>query len=122
MLGNKQSYNTYLLLCAAVFALIFLFVQKGVGQTNSAGRYLDSQGGMTADGAVGVALENNGEIQALRKETEAARAMVKQAGLRPNPTLSASGAKQIGGADNNQMAEVILPLELGGRQMGRAHV
>lgn len=107
------------LLCAAAFALIFLFVHKGACQTNSAGRYQDPQSGMTADGAVGVALENNGEIQALRKETEAARAMVKQAGLRPNPTLSASGAKQIGGADNNQMAEVMLPLELGGRRKAR---
>jgi len=110
------------LFCAAVFALILLFVHKGAGQTNSAGRYLDPQSGMTADGAVGVALENNGEMLALRKEAEAARAMVKQAGLRPNPTLSASGAKQIGGADNDQMAEVMLPLELGGRRKARIAV
>ena len=85
-------------------------------------RYLDPIGGMSADQAVALALENNGELQAMRKEVEASRAMVKQAGLRPNPTLMASGAKQIGGADNNQMAEVMLPLELGGRRGARIAV
>ncbi len=85
-------------------------------------RYLDQAGGMTADAAVALALENNGELQAFRKEVEASRAMIKQAGLRPNPTLNASGAKQIGGADNNQMAEVMLPLELGGRRAARIAV
>ena len=85
-------------------------------------RYLDQIGGMTADQAVALALENNGEIQALRKEVEAARALVKQAGLRPNPKLTASGAKQINGADNNQMADVMLPLELGGRRAARIAV
>ena len=48
--------------------------------------------------------------------------MVKQAGLRPNPKLTASGARQIGGVDNNQMAEVMLPLELGGRRRARIAV
>lgn len=85
-------------------------------------RYLDQTGGMTADKAVALAIENNGELQALRKEVEAARALVKQARLRPNPKLAASGAKQMGGADNNQMAEVMLPLELGGRRAARIAV
>src|SRR6185369_15334351 len=84
--------------------------------------YLDMQNGMTADQAVALAFENNGELQASRKEVEAARALVKQAGLRPNPKLDASGAKQINGADNNQMAEVMLPLELGGRRAARIAV
>jgi len=77
---------------------------------------------MTADAAVLLALENNGELQAMRKEADAARALVKQARLRPNPTLVTSGAKQIGGKDNNQMAEVMLPLELGGRRAARIAV
>ena len=85
-------------------------------------RYLDQVAGTTADQAVALALENNGELQAVRKEVEAARALVKQAGLRPNPTLAASGAKQITGADNNQMAELMLPLELGGRRSARIAV
>lgn len=77
---------------------------------------------MTADQAVALALENNGELQALRKEVEASRSLVKQARLRANPKVTASGAKQIGMADNNQMAEVMLPLELGGRRSARIAV
>jgi cobalt-zinc-cadmium efflux system outer membrane protein len=84
--------------------------------------YLDMQNGMTADQAVALALENNGELQALRKEADAARSLVKQAGLRANPKLNTGGTKQIGGADNTQMAEVMLPLELGGRRGARIAV
>lgn len=89
---------------------------------DSSARFLDQVVGMTADQAVALALENNGELQAVRKEVEASRAMVKQAALRPNPKVSASGAKQINGADSNQMAEVMLPLELGGRRSARIAV
>ena len=80
------------------------------------------QNGVTADAAVALALENNGELQASRKEVDAARSMVKQARLRPNPTLSASGAKQINGRDNNAAADLSLPLELGGRRAARIAV
>src|SRR6266404_5152532 len=85
-------------------------------------RYVDQLGGMTADQAVLLALENNAELQATRKEVEASRAMVKQAGLRPNPTLVANGSQQINGKDNNQMADMMLPLELGGRRAARIAV
>lgn len=110
-----------------LFALVFLFALAATTQTvqiNQSGSflYLNSQGGMTADAAVALALENNGEMQALRKEIDAARALVKQAGLRANPKLTGSGAKQIGGPDNNQMAEAMLPLELGGRRAARVAV
>jgi cobalt-zinc-cadmium efflux system outer membrane protein len=113
-----------------VFALVLQFVQTTDAQTvpssdktdSSVRLYLDSQNGITDDEVVARALENNGELQALRKEIDAARALVKQAGLRPNPKLTASGAKQIGGADNNQMADVMLPLELGGRRAARIAV
>lgn len=85
-------------------------------------RYLDPVGGMTADKAVELVLENNGELQAVRKEVDASRSMIKQARLRPNPKLDLKGANQIGGPDNNQMAEVMLPLELGGRRKARVAV
>lgn len=98
------------------------YAQAPMPTPESSARYLDQTGGMMADAAVRNALENNGELQAFRKEVDAARALLKQAGLRPNPTLMASGAKQIGGADNNQMAEVMLPLELGGRRAARIAV
>lgn len=90
---------------------------------SSAALYLDRQNGMTADEAVSLALENNGEIQALRKETDAARSLVKQAGLRANPKLSAGGAREIGGMGDSQlMIEGMLPLELGGRRSARVAV
>ncbi|MBK7393794.1 MAG: TolC family protein [Chloracidobacterium sp.] len=103
-------------------AFVGVSAQAPTPTPDSTTRYRDQIGGMTADQAVAQALDNNGEFQAMRKEVEAARALVKQAGLRPNPKLDLSGAKQIGGADNNQMAEVVLPLELGGRRAARIAV
>jgi cobalt-zinc-cadmium efflux system outer membrane protein len=88
----------------------------------SPNRYLDQKDGMTVNAVVARALDYNGELQAMRKEVEAAGALVKQAGLRPNPKLTASGTRQIGGPDNTQMAEVMLPLELGGRRGARIAV
>lgn len=85
----------------------------------SAIRYLDQQNGTTADEAVRIALENNGGLQALKQETEAARALLKQAGLRPNPKVEARAARQLGGADSQVMVEGMLPLELGGRRAAR---
>ncbi len=108
-----------LLVALSVVAHVFSQTQP---IADSAARYLDQVTGMTADQAVALSLENNGELQAFRKEVEASRAMVKQAALRPNPKVTTSGAKQIGGADNNQMAEVMLPLELGGRRSARVAV
>ena len=108
-----------LLVALAVVAHVFSQTQP---LADGAARYLDQVAGMTADQAVALSLENNGELQAFRKEVEASRAMVKQAALRPNPKVTTSGAKQIGGADNNQMAEVMLPLELGGRRSARIAV
>ena len=85
-------------------------------------RYLDPINGMTADEAIAFALENNGELAAARKEIEAARALVKQARLRPNPSVEFSRQEQIGGKDNDTMIAGSLPLELGGRRKTRINV
>jgi cobalt-zinc-cadmium efflux system outer membrane protein len=85
-------------------------------------RYIDEVNGISSDRAVQLALENNGELQALRTEIDAARAMTRQAGLRANPKLDASGSQQINGSDNGQMAELMVPLELGGRRGARIAV
>lgn len=127
MLNNLRTFDSLPVLFVTLFALSVQFVQTSVAQAITRPEpasilYFDQQNGMTADQAVALALENNGELQALRKDTDAARALVKQASLRPNPTLYASGAKQIDGADNNAMAEVMLPLELGGRRSARIAV
>lgn len=85
-------------------------------------RYIDQTNGLTADEAVRVALENNGELVAARTEIEAARALVKQARLRANPSVEFSRQEQIGGSDNNTVIGGSLPLELGGRRKTRVNV
>jgi len=85
-------------------------------------RYLDQTNGVTANDAVAYALSHNGELEAARKEIDAARAMVKQARLRANPKLDVDGARQINGKDNTFGASAMLPLELGGRRAARVAV
>src|SRR6266850_3630002 len=91
-------------------------------QEPSLSRYLDQNSGTTADEAVVFALANNGELEAARKEIQAARAMVKQARLRANPKLDIEGTRQIDGKDNLLGASAMLPLELGGRRPARIAV
>lgn len=127
---SKPLQKRIVLSVGLIFALASQIFQTANAQTipatvkadSSVNLYLDLQNGMTADEAVAFALENNGEIQALRKETGAARALVKQAGLRANPKLEANGTRQIGGADSQLMVEGMLPLELGGRRPARVKV
>ncbi|HKS26506.1 MAG TPA: TolC family protein [Pyrinomonadaceae bacterium] len=85
-------------------------------------RYIDPASGMTVDDAVRYALANNPELAAIRLEVIAARALVRQAGLRANPTLDARGSRQVNGPDNSVMVEGMLPLELGGRRPARIRV
>ena len=89
---------------------------------NSTAKYLDLLTGKSVDELVSIALANNPELIAMRKEAEAGEALLRQARLRPNPTLEVSGARQIGGTDNNVMVQGELPLELGGRRSARIRV
>lgn len=82
-------------------------------------KYVDPVSGVTADEAVSYALAHNPELEAVRKEVEAAQAMVKQARLRANPMLDAGGTRRVGGPDNSLMVSATLPLELGGRRSAR---
>lgn len=82
----------------------------------SVSRYLDQTAGMSADEAVAYALKHNAELEATRKEVDAANATVKQARLRANPMLDVEGKRQVPpGRDNTVMAGVTVPLELNGR-------
>ena len=82
----------------------------------SVSRYLDQTAGASADEAVAYALAHNAELEAVRKEVDAAKALVKPARLRANPTLEVEGKRQVPpGRDNTEMAGVTLPLELNGR-------
>src|SRR5882724_9428179 len=61
-------------------------------------------------------------LLAMKNEVAGARALVKQAGLKANPVLEMNGSKQVNGGDNNVMAAVSLPLDLGGRRSARVAV
>src|SRR5687767_247943 len=119
----------YRLLIAGWLACLILVISppgvKTYAQTpvqNSSVKYLDPSTGKTVDELVAIALANNTELIAMRREAEAGEALLRQAGLRPNPTLELSGARQIGGPDNNVMVQGELPLELGGRRSARIRV
>ncbi|HMS10848.1 MAG TPA: TolC family protein, partial [Pyrinomonadaceae bacterium] len=85
-------------------------------------KYLDQQGGMTADEAVRTALERNPELAAMRKEAEAGEQLLRQAGLRANPSLELGGERQISGMDQSYMVQGGIPLELGGRRTARKRI
>ena len=86
-------------------------------------RYLDQVNGLIADDAVAYALSHNAELEAARKEVDAAKARSRQARFRANPKLDLEEARQIPpGKDNSVMASAMLPLELGGRRAARISV
>src|SRR4029453_14694485 len=85
-------------------------------------KYMDDATGKTADGLLSLAIANNAELEAMRKEAAASEQLIKQAGLRPNPSVELSGARQINGSDNSEMVRGELPLELGGRRGTRIRV
>jgi cobalt-zinc-cadmium efflux system outer membrane protein len=91
-------------------------------QQNSSAKYLDAVDGKTVFDLVALALAKNGEVVAMSKEAEAGEALLRQARLRANPSVATTGARQIGGADNNVMVQGELPLELGGRRSARIRV
>ncbi len=117
------------LILLSVFSQMFLTARaqdappvSAISTPSSIAKYLDALEGKTADELVAYALENNAELAAARKEIEAARALVKQARLRPNPSVEFSRQEQIGGSDNDTMIAGSLPLELGGRRKARVVV
>jgi cobalt-zinc-cadmium efflux system outer membrane protein len=115
-----------LVVSAALGGAAELFAQQPsapVPQPSAYAKYLDAASGRTADDLVKAALANNLEVLAMRKEAEAGEALIRQARLRPNPSLEVSGTRQIGGmGDNSLMVQGALPLELGGRRAARINV
>jgi cobalt-zinc-cadmium efflux system outer membrane protein len=82
-------------------------------------RYFDPKSGMTADEVAAYALSHNADLLAVRKEIEAARALVRQAASRANPMIDVERKEQLNGSDNDTMIGGTLPLELGGRRSAR---
>ena len=129
MTFTLKKYQSRFLIClggvlfvlSAVQCTVFAQTMPALSQ-NSASKYLDPVSGTTVDEAVSRALVNNAELAAMRKEAEAGAALLRQAGLRPNPSLEVTGARQVGGTDNNVMIQGEIPLELGGRRSARIRV
>ncbi|PWU19519.1 MAG: hypothetical protein C5B48_13445 [Candidatus Rokuibacteriota bacterium] len=103
--------STIILLCGA----LIVTDAAGPGQARAAPDEL------TVDELVARALADNPEMRAVRLEVEAAEGRLRQAGLRPNPTLDLGGQKAIS-PDNNLSVGVTVPLDLNGRREGRVGV
>ncbi len=91
-------------------------------EPSSSSRYIDQASGLTADDVVAYALTHNLELQAARKEIDAAKAMVKQARLRANPKVDVGVTQNFTGTDHTIDVGGMLPLELGGRRSARITV
>jgi len=85
-------------------------------------QYIDQVSGLGPDELVRYAVAHNGELAAARQMIAQARGQFRQAGLRPNPMLEASGSQAVNSPDNNQTFGLELPLELGGRREARLSV
>lgn len=84
--------------------------------------YFDPQQGATSADLVSRALASNGELAAARIEAERARSRLRQAGLRPNPTLDfeqTTGRLTGSAGESETSVGVALPLEIGGRRRSR---
>lgn len=85
-------------------------------------RYFDPLQGTSSSDLVRRALASNGELAAARIEIERARARLRQAGLRPNPTLDfeqTTGRYTGSRGEGETSVGVALPLELGGKRRRR---
>ena len=84
--------------------------------------YYDPQDGISINDLVKRALESNQELAAVRLEIEKARARLRQARLRPNPTLEfehESGRLVGNGGDGQFTVGFSLPIEVYGRREAR---
>ena len=84
--------------------------------------YFDPLQGASSDDLVRRALTANGELVAARLDATRARARLRQAGLRPNPTIDfeqTTGRFTGSGDESETSIGVALPLELGGRRRRR---
>lgn len=84
--------------------------------------YFDLQQGLSSSEVVRRALRSNGELAAARLEATRARARLRGAGLRPNPTLDfeqTTGRLTGSRGENQTSIGIALPLEIGGRRKQR---
>lgn len=92
------------------------------GMSTSLGRYVDPLQGASSNDLVRRALASNAEIAATRFDVERARARIRQAGLRANPTIDfEQTAGKFTGSPGERETTVgfALPLELNGVRQRR---
>lgn len=122
-----QRNKTFAFLACAISLLVPRLTAPAQTQTPtssedkplSVGRNIDQTSGRTADDLVAYALSHNLELQAARKEIDAAKAMSRQARLRANPKLDIGVSQNVTGTDHTIDVGGMLPLELGGRRSAR---
>lgn len=108
--------------CAAIMGASILLSVPVYGQQTAPpvllAQYVDERTGLTLDEAITRALENAPAIRGARTDIDAARGRLRQAGLRPNPSLTFDSREEPGGTDRQIAIGVEWPLDLfrrGGR-------
>ncbi len=84
--------------------------------------YFHQSQGASSDDLSRRALSSNGELAAARLEIERARARLRQAGLRPNPTIDfeqTTGRLTGSAGESETSVGISLPIELGGKRRRR---
>jgi cobalt-zinc-cadmium efflux system outer membrane protein len=97
-------------------------VTKGQNRSLAITRYFDPVQGVSADDLVRRALASNGELAAARIEIERGRGRLRQAGLRPNPTLEVeqTTGRFTGSEDERETSVgIAVPVELGAKRKRR---
>jgi outer membrane protein, heavy metal efflux system len=87
--------------------------------------YFDPLQGFSSDDLVRRALASNGELAAARVEIQRARGRLRQAGLRPNPTLEVeqTTGRFTGSADERETSVgIAVPIELGAKRKRRVEL
>jgi len=80
-------------------------------QPSATTRYVDPAG-LTIAQATALGLRQEPSLREVRSAIDAARGERQQAGLRPNPSVSAERREEIGGGDNQTMIGIDWPLDL----------
>jgi cobalt-zinc-cadmium efflux system outer membrane protein len=91
------------------------------GDAVSAARYIDPAGGLSLEAAVVRALEQEPSLRVIRTGVEVARGALREAALRPNPSVAFERRDEPGGTDNLTSVSVTWPLDLF-RRSGRMAV
>lgn len=101
-----------------------LLAAKAEALNTTASHYVDPQG-ISSDDIVRRAIGSNAELAAVRLDIERARARMRQAGLRPNPTIDFEQTTgKLTGSTGERETSIgfALPLELNGQRQKRVNL